>query len=173
MAVTVRVPGYRSNIQRQARLFAPTIGTVVLPWWPDEIASSNLAGIYETQERPGRTPLLLRSGDPLPEIRIGCIVSTESAQRGNVQRTLTYLGRLARTRVPVTLKLASRAGRYRITDLGVTELDWDREGNPSSAEVSMTLISASDAAVPVGPVKQKKKKGKGNGSNSTTLVVTQ
>lgn len=160
MAVTIRVPGYRSNITRQARLFAPTIGTVVLPWWPDEISGSNLAGIYETQERPGRTPLLLRSGDPLPEVRIGCVVSTAAADRGNVQRTLTYLGRMSRTRATVTLKLASRAGRYRVTDLGITELDWDKVGNPSSAEVSMTLISASDAAVPVGPVKKKKKKKK-------------
>lgn len=156
MSATYTVPGYQSEVTRQVRISTPVLGTVVLPWWPDDIASGNLAGNYEEQSRPGRTPLLLRSGDPLPELRIGCIVSTTSADKpGNVAQVIAGLRRLALAKKPVDVKLASRSGQYRITDLGITELDWDSSGEPLSAEVSLTLVSASDAAVPVGPIKKK------------------
>lgn len=155
----IRVPGYASDIKRQVRLAAPNVGTVVLPWWPDEIATSNLASVYETQERPGRAPLLLRSGDSLPEVRIGCIVATNiSPSQRNVGNVLNGLRRLSRARKPVTLRLASRSDRYRITDLGITELEWDDKGRPVSAEVSITLVVASNAAVPVGPIRRKPRK---------------
>jgi hypothetical protein len=156
LTTTVRVPGYASEVTRQVRISAPVIGEVVLPWWPDEIAGSNLAGIYETQDRPGRTPLLMRSGDPLGELRIGCIVATNNPEQpGNVAQVLGALRRMALARKPVTVKLASRSARYRITDLGITELDWDGTGEPSQAEVSITMTAASDAVVPVGPIKRK------------------
>jgi hypothetical protein len=155
----VRVPGYTSEIKRQVRLSAPVLGTVVLPWWPDEIATSNLASVYETQERPGRAPLLLRSGDSLPEVRIGCIVETSiSPTQRNVNQVLIALRKMARARKPVTLRIASRSDRYRITDLGITELEWDNQGRPVSAEVSITLVVASNAAVPVGPIRRKPRK---------------
>lgn len=158
MPATIRVPGYQSQVTRQVRLYAPVIGTVVLPWWPDEIATGNIASTYETQARPGRAPLLLRSGDSLPEVRIGCLVSTTAAESavGNISTVLSGLRRMASARVAVALRLASRSARYRITDLGITELDWDSTGAPISAEVSITLVSASDAAVPVGPIKKKR-----------------
>ncbi len=157
MSVTVRVPGYATPESKQVRLSAPVLGSVVLPWWPDEIATSNLASVYEEQTRPGRTPLLLRSGDSLPELRIGCIVSTtDLGQDENVAEVLDALRKLARARKPLTVKVASRGGSYRMTDLGITELEWDaKTGQPSSAEVSITLIEASDAVVPVGPIKKK------------------
>jgi hypothetical protein len=159
VSATVRVAGYTSDVKRQVRLAAPTIGTVVLPWWPDEVAESNLAGIYEEQLRPGRRPLFLRSGDPLPELRIGCIVSTTSAEGpGNVATVLQGLRRMAVAKKPVTARLASRSARYRVSDLGITELDWDPKGEPTSAEVSLALVAASDAAVPVGPIKKKPKR---------------
>lgn len=159
MSVTIRVPGYESEVTRQVRISAPSVGEVVLPWWPDEIADSNLAGVYETQDRPGRKPLLIRSGNPLPELRVGCIVSTSNTgQSGNVAAVLAGLRGLALARKPVTVKLASRSSTYRVTDLGITELDWDTDGQPSSAEVSLTLTSASDAVVPVGPIKKKPKR---------------
>jgi hypothetical protein len=156
VTTTVRVPGYTSEVKRQVRLSAPTVGQVVLPWWPDEIAGGNLAGIYETQDRPGRTPLLMRSGDPLPELRVGCIVATNNPEQpGNVGPVLAALRRMAVVKKPVTVKLASRSGRYRITDLGITELDWDTNGEPSQAEVSLTMTAASDAVVPVGPIRRR------------------
>jgi hypothetical protein len=156
VSVEVRVPGYQADVNRQLTLFAPIVGTVVLPWWPDEIASSALAGVYETQDRPGRQPLLLRSGDPLPEIRVGCVVSTSNPdQPGNVANVLTALRTLAvRAKFPITVKMASRTGRYRITDLGITELEWDKSGEPTMAEVSLTLTTASGTVIPVGPIRR-------------------
>lgn len=169
MTATIRVPGYATPEARQVRLSAPSVGTVVLPWWPEDVATTNLAAIYEEQARPGRTPLLLRSGDSLHEVRIGCIVSVTNPEWSddNVAQVLDGLVTLAEVVTPVALKLATRSGQYRITDLGITELDWDETGAPVSAEVSLTLVSASDAAVPVGPIKRKqpppgKGKGKGN-----------
>lgn len=156
MSIEIRLAGYTTAVTRQVRLTAPTIGTVVLPWWPDEISSAALAGIYEPIDRPGRTPLLLRSGDPLPEVRIGCIVTTQNTgEDGNVEAVLAGVRAMALVKKPVKLKIASRSARYRVTDLGITELDWDATGLPSSAEVSMTLTVASDAVVPVGPIKRK------------------
>jgi hypothetical protein len=171
MTVTIRVPGYSTPEERQVRLSAPSVGTVVLPWWPDEISSSNLASVYEEQARPGRTPLLLRSGEPLHEVRIGCIVSVTNSEWAdeNVANVLDGLATLATVEAPIALKLASRSSQYRISDLGITELDWDETGAPTSAEVSLTLISASDAAVPVGPIKRKPSrpgKGKGKGAGN-------
>lgn len=165
MTATIRVPGYATPETLQVRLSAPSVGTVVLPWWPDDVATSNIAGVYETQERPGRTPLLLRAADSLYEVRIGCVVSISNPEVSddNVATILDGLSTLATIESPVAVKMASRSGQYRITDLGITELDWDETGSPTSAEVSLTLVTASDAVVPVGPIKRKPRPGKDKG----------
>lgn len=159
MSVVVQLPGYATPVTKQARLTAPGVGTVVLPWWPDEVAHSALAPVYQSQDRPGRAPLLLRSGDSLPEVRLGCVVSTANlAAEPHVGTVLEMLQLIAIAKRPVTLQLASRSSPYRVTDLGITELDWNGEGQPTSAEVSVTLTSASDAVVPVGPIPGKPKR---------------
>lgn len=160
MTTTIRVPGYTTPESKQVRLSAPSVGTVVLPWWPDEVATSNIAAVYEEQQRPGRTPLLLRSGSSLHEVRIGCIVSVSNPEvtDDNVANVLDGLATLATVASPVSVKMASRTAQYRITDLGITELDWDETGAPIAAEVSLTLVTASDASVPVGPIKKKPSK---------------
>jgi hypothetical protein len=163
VTVTVRLPGYRTPESQQVTISAPSVGTVVLPWWPDEIATSNIAGVYETQERPGRSPLLLRSGDSLYEMRVGCIVTVADVETSDhtVAQVLDALATMATIDSPVTVKLANRSGRYRVTDLGITELDWDKAGSVLSAEVSMTLVVASEAVIPVGPIKKKPRPGRG------------
>ena len=165
MSLTVRLPGYKTPESQQVTISAPSVGTVVLPWWPDEIASSNIAGVYETQERPGRAPLLLRSADSLYEVRIGCIVTVADVETANhtVAQVLDALATMATIDAAVTVKLANRSARYRITDLGITELDWDRAGSVLSAEVSLTLIVASEAVIPIGPIKSKPRPGNGKG----------
>jgi hypothetical protein len=75
---------------------------------------------------------------------------------GDVGTLLDRLRRMSRSRNPITLKIASRSGRYRITDPGVTELDWAANGQPSAAEVSLTLKAVSNAALPVGPVRTRR-----------------
>lgn len=165
MTTTIRVPGYKTPESQQVTISAPSVGTVVLPWWPDEIATSNIAGVYETQDRPGRAPLLMRSGDALYEVRIGCIVTVSDVETSDhtVAQVLDALATMATINAPVTVKIASRSGRYRITDLGITELDWDKAGSVLSAEVSLTLTTSSDAVIPVGPIKRKPRPGNGKG----------
>lgn len=169
---TVRAAGALD--QRQIKLTADRIGTVVLPWWPDEIAWSGMAATYEEQARPGRLPLLLRSGAGLQELRIGTVVrprdlggeravssdGAASARSGEslspaISSILDTLRLMSRAVKPVTVSIAGRSGSYRITDLGITELEWSTEGSPLVAEISLTLLQASEAAVPVGPIRGK------------------
>lgn len=160
----------RSLVQRQVRISAGAMGTVVLPWWPDDIAWSGMSNTYEEQERPSRTPLLLRSGAGLEEMRIGVVVRpSDLAGSGDVgsyaggigaagvANMLDALRQMSRARQPVTVHIAGRSGRYRMTDLGITEIEWAPSGNPLVAEVSITFKRASEAAVPVGPIRRPKR----------------
>jgi|LakMenE18May11ns_1017448.scaffolds.fasta_scaffold9450342_2 hypothetical protein len=146
---------------RQIKLTTDRIGTVVLPWWPDEIAWSGMAATYAEQERPGRRPLLLRQGVGLEELRIGTVVrpadlvtSSKGEMGVAVSQVLDTLREMSRAVAPCTASIAGRSATYRITDLGITELEWDGGGQPIVAEVSLTLVQASDAAIPVGPIKR-------------------
>lgn len=160
----------RSVDQRQVRLTSPQLGTVVLPWWPDEIAWGNMANTYDEQERPGRTPLLLRSGAGLEELRVGTVVRPRDLEGSGdvgtsggtdisptISTMLDTLRAMSRARQPITVAIAGRSALYRITDLGLTELEWSATGHPLVAEVSLTLKAASEAAVPVGPIKRPKR----------------
>jgi hypothetical protein len=155
----------RSLDQRQVRITAPRLGTVTLPWWPDEIAWSGMAATYDEQERPGRRPLLLRQSVGLEELRVGTVVRTRDIEgvggleATSISGTLTKLREMSRAVKPLTVNLAGRSGQYRITDLGITELEWNADGYPLVAEISLTLLESSEAAVPVGPIR-----GKGKGS---------
>lgn len=145
---------------RQIKLTTDRIGTVVLPWWPDEIAWAGMTATYAEQERPGRRPLLLRQGVGLEELRIGTVVRPADVEGTGstgvpVSRILDTLRQMSRAVAPCTASLAGRSASYRITDLGITELEWGADGHPIVAEVSMTLLQTSDAAVPVGPIKRR------------------
>jgi hypothetical protein len=138
------------------RIQAKGVGTIRLPWWPEEIRQDRLAPVWETQDRPGREPVLLRRGLSIPEVRIGGIVGTrDGGLTGNVGPLLAKLEKAANVSTPVILRIATRSGRYRITDLSITELDWANNGQPREAEVSIVLTGASNASIPVGPVKKR------------------
>lgn len=144
---------------RQIKLTTDRIGSIVLPWWPDEIAWANMTATYAEQERPGRAPLLLRQGVGLEELRIGTVIRPADVEGAGstgvaVSQILDTLRLMSRAVAPCTASIAGRSGSYRITDLGIVELEWGADGHPIVAEVSMTLVRASDAAVPVGPIKR-------------------
>lgn len=156
----------RTTPSRQAVLICGSL-RVVLPWWPEDISWSSAAPTWSEQQRPGRAPLLLKEAEQLPEIAIGFILAnratTYANDGGSVLPMMETLGQMAKSDTPVQLMLAAReSGRYRITDLSVTELEHDTAGQPTKAEVSMTIKRAQDAAAPIGPVSSKKKK-KGRG----------
>lgn len=147
---------------RQARLVCGAI-TAVLPWWPDEIAWSAFAQSWSEQNRPGRLPLLVKEAWTLPEVAIGFIASDRPS--GSTASLLGSLQQIAASDTPVQLMLASRElGRWRMTDLSYTELEHAVSGEPTRAEVSLTLKRAMDASAPIGPLPQPTKgKGKGKG----------
>jgi len=159
--------GAAADPVNKARLVAGGL-SVTLPWWPTDIGWDSLASNWTEQNRPGRDPLLLRESQTLPEITIGCIVanadSTYVGDGGSVLTTLSAIDSMAIGDEAVQLILASRAtGRWRITNFSFTELEHDTAGNPTRAEVALTLKRAEDVAAPIGPVKNSskgKKKGR-------------
>lgn len=155
--VAVAAPA-RPDPARQARLIGSGI-TVILPWWPDEVAWSQMAYAWGEQNRPGRAPLLLLENQTLPEVQVGFILAYRSTlfveDAPSIQPTLNDLRAIAISGEPAQLMLAARdTGRWRVTDFSYTELEWAAEGSPIRAEVSLTLKRAQDAAAPVGPVRR-------------------
>lgn len=149
----------------QARLICGAT-TVILPWWPDEIAWNTMAYSWTEQPRPGRAPLLLQDAKTLPEISLGFVLAykptTFVADARSIQPVINDLRTIATSETPAQLMLAARdTGRWRITDFAVTELDHAAEGSPIRAEISMTLKRAQDASAPIGPVPARKKKKPG------------
>lgn len=149
----------------QARLICGAT-TVILPWWPDEIAWNTMAYSWTEQPRPGRAPLLLQDAKTLPEISLGFVLAykptTFVADARSIQPVINDLRTIATSETPAQLMLAARdTGRWRVTDFAVTELDHATEGSPIRAEISMTLKRAQDASAPIGPVPARKKKKPG------------
>lgn len=140
-----------------------------LPWWPEEVQDSNAPPAWNEVERPGRTPLLLRQAEGLSEKRVTMIVSWRSRDgknRTSVEESnlsiLNDLVAISQHRMPVSIVHGSRAiGQWRITDMGMNHIEWTSKGEPSITEVSFTLKAASDASVPVGPIKKRNTRGRG------------
>lgn len=135
-----------------------------LPWWPSTITASGEPPKWNEIERPGRKPLLIRQAEGLAERRVSMVIATRSADGRNAtsvenscQATLNTIAKIASHLQPASLILGARnTGRWRITDMSVTELEWTSTGDVSRAEVSLTLKAASDAEVPIGPIKKRK-----------------
>lgn len=146
----------------RARLICGAIN-VSLPWWPDEISWSALANSWTELQRPGTWPLLVNDAQGLPEISLGFIASNRDTSYigdgGSILPMLQDIDQMAKSEKPVQLMLATRdAGRFRIIDYAITELEHNSDGQPVRAEVSLVIKRAQDAAAPIGPVKASKRK---------------
>lgn len=155
MLVIVNIPAKIISAANTARLTASGLPTLVLPWWPSEVEDSGLAADWAETARPGRSPLLTRASDPLPSMRLAFTLRTSTVEE-SVQDLVDLVKQYAAAKpvVQVTLGLSDR-GHWRITEAGVVQQDWAASGEPSVAEVTMTLRAASDAAIPVGPIKKR------------------
>ena len=149
--------GGRDANERAAALVHLTTGTVLLPWWPEEIEQGDLALTYFEFERPGLPPLLVPQAKPLDTYNLSFAL-VNGDYEGNVNATLDALRVMAAGSRPVSLVLAkSSRGLFHVTALSIIERDHTKAGNPKWADVSMTLKRASDYTVKVGPVKTTKK----------------
>lgn len=161
-AVTVksrwRVEDYQDPGTRQAALVHPAVGTVFLPWWPDDIEQADLARVYSEFARPGRSPLLTPEARPLDTYNLsftlmGEVTNGVGTYGQSVGPVVEALRLMADKPKPVSLVLAkSSRGLFHITGLSIAERDHTARGNPRWADVSMTLKRASDYTVKVGPV---------------------
>lgn len=156
-SITVRsrwkVSDYGEPGGRSAALVHPNIGTVTLPWWPDDIENTDLARTYAEFSRPGLPPLLTPEARPLDTYNLSFALMPQDYSEGNVVEVVDGLKRMADATKPVSLVLArSSRGLFHITGLSITERDHTARGNPRWADVSMTLKRASDYTVKVGPV---------------------
>jgi hypothetical protein len=157
-AVITTIPGRLSPAQDRARLVCAGGPTLELPWWPDEVESSGLAAGWAETARPGRSPLLTRAAEPLPSLRISFTVSGTTLADSAVG-WVDAVRELAKAKPVVQLLLGrSDRGVFRVVDATVLEKEWAGNGDPSVADVTMELRSASDATVPVGPVPKRPKR---------------
>jgi hypothetical protein len=155
--VIVKIPGKVISDAQQARLIAVGLPVLVLPWWPSEVEESGWAPNYAETERPGRTALLTRSNDPLATLRISFVLRASDVTQ-SIQDTLDIVRRYAAAKPIVQVMLGqSDRGHWRITDAGATQQDWAANGEPSVADVVISMREASDASIPVGPIKKKPK----------------
>jgi hypothetical protein len=156
VAVTVKsrwkIDDYPEPGTREAVLVHPVIGTVKLPWWPEDIEQGDLARTYSEFARPGRAALLTPEARPLDTYNLSFAL-LDRDYGGSVAPILESLRRMADATKPVSLVLAKSArGLFHVTGLSIVERDHTARGNPRWADVSMTLKRASDYTVKVGPV---------------------
>lgn len=131
---------------------------VRLPYLPDDLRLSGLADVWEQRERPGRAPLLLRTGKNLTTVALTCVLGDPAGSAKPVAATIRLLRAFAAQREPLRARFATRdMGPVRVTGLTVTETMWDTAGQPVRATVDVELTAASDAAAAVGPVPRKKR----------------
>ena len=157
LAVGVTLPGRIVTAGDQARFTAARLPVLVLPWWPSEVEDSGWAPAYAETERPGKAPPLTRSNDPLPSLRVAFTLRTGSVTE-SIQDILDTVQLYAAAKPVVQFMLGqSDRGHWRITDAGASHVDWSANGEPSVADVVITMRQASDASIPVGPIKKKPK----------------
>lgn len=161
--VTVELPAGSTPAGASPRLIAGAI-VLDLPWWPDLESGSGEPANWNEIERPGRTPLLVRQSEGLAERRVSMIVANRSRDGkhatsvdASCMPTLTKLSQIVNHLQPVSLIMGGRnTGKWRVIDYSYNALTWTASGDISSAEVSLTFKTASDATVPVGPIKKRK-----------------
>jgi hypothetical protein len=155
--VSAIIPGSAIPDSELARLVCPGVGTLVLPWWPTEVEHGAWAPDYAETARPGRTPVLTRSSDPLPTMRLAFTLRTDDVG-DSIAALLAMVRTLAAAKPAVQVMLGpSDRGRWRITEAGATETDWSDTGSASVADVVLAMRRESDAAIVVGPIRKKPK----------------
>ena len=135
-----------------ARLVSATLGTLVLPFWPDAITRKPPTRVWTQQERPGRAPLLLATGLTLAEYQVS-YVCRDVDIRVSVAAHVALLELMAASGEPVTwMAQDTDRGLYHLTDVSIAEVRNAPNGDPATVDVSATLTQAAQATSSVGPV---------------------
>lgn len=127
--------------------------TLELPWWPTEITETASGWNVEELDRPGQTALAVLSTRTARTFSIGFTLR-HTDYTWSIKGMLADLRKLSRARKPSTLVLGQQSlGLFRLEPPQITVIESAVDGSPSVADVSLTLVAASDAEVNVGPIK--------------------
>jgi nucleoid-associated protein YgaU len=136
-------------------IYAETTGTLTLtaPYAPQEIQYDGFAQDWQTADRSGSTPLLLRKGQPLKTIKFSLTFANPNpftVQTGQ----FAALTALAATSERVLVRYGpNEAGLWRITACSMTSVRRHPDTNEiTNMTASVTMTQASDAAPAVGPI---------------------
>lgn len=139
----------------RVRLSTPGVGVTALPFLPDSEEITDLADVWVETAVPGRRPGMHRAGRTLAKHRL--VASLADVDGRGIGWLITEIESHAASAQPTTLLWASRVrGQKQITELSVSVTDWDDDGDPLRAEVSMLLAATSEHKVNTGPVKKRK-----------------
>lgn len=136
----------------QVALVCPGVGTLVLPWWPEQLPRSGGGRTWSEVSRPGRTPLLVSDGLSLVEYQVSYLLR-EVDSTIPVTEHLAMLDALAATDQAMVLMAGdTNRGLFHLSEPSVVEVLHTEAGECTVADVSCTLKQASDAVVNLGPV---------------------
>jgi nucleoid-associated protein YgaU len=158
--VRVKRPGRHKHKPKPKRGVHPKMTIVaegkdpfVVPYAPIGVTASALAAQFSTADRPGRAPLLLRSGNGLPQIAFDLVIGDPDPQV-SIEPELRTLRNLAGSgkRMRVNLDPTTSKSLWRLTDF-TQQIAGRQQGTnlPTRAVCSFTFQRASDTVVAVGP----------------------
>lgn len=154
-SVTVTIAGTaeadaRAAGDRRMRMFTREAGLLRLPLIPVARSRSGLADQWDQIPRPGRRPILVRTGKNLEVLAF----TAELYDRGrSVKGYQKLMEDLQDSEDPVVVTLsAEQMGVFRITGLAFTDTEETAAGKPTRSTADIELTEDSDASPVVGPV---------------------
>lgn len=140
--------------QRKASIATASGRRIVLPFAPNGVTVDGWADSFTTLDRPGRSPLVVRTGDGLPSLSFDVILARRSLE-SPVEDYLDQLRSVAASGERLAIAGLSKyeAGPWRLTGCQVT-LEQRQAGTNriSRATASLTFLAAVDPVTKVGPI---------------------
>lgn len=166
---TGRIPAAPPRGKHPKAKLVPEDGKpLVLPYAPRGSSLGGWADTWETQERPGRRPLVTRNGEGLEVLGFDVLLAHPDHQT-SIEGLLAQLRALAGSGERITILGMSprERGPWRLESVSVTaELRQHGTNHITRATVALGFLEASDANPRLGPVtggKKKRKKNPGKG----------
>lgn len=155
-----RRPAPRPSGHPKAYIASSTGIKLVLPYAPRSVEHSGWADTWATLSRPGREPLVVRSGDGLSQMSFEVLLARPSHQQ-SVEDYLSVLRKLASS--PTTVAVGNmgprEAGPWVLSKVSVQSvLRQAGTNNITRAEVSLTFLRQYGSGYKTGPVTGRKPK---------------
>lgn len=154
LTITQRVPTIQAPPTKRPRLRTEKGIEFEFPWAPRGVGLSGLASPVTVQARPGRKPLTLLDGEGLAGIDLAFQLAHRDHQQP-IEGAISQLRKIAESgqRVTVLGLSPQERGPWRVDDLTITgTLRRQGTNDLTRADVTLSLVEASDANPKVGPV---------------------